>query len=105
MRALTKILVVLLLLTILFFNVTAMGATEKECLSNMTKDSGVSEEKTAVMLMQCSTLFMKGQFGFLQQSTKAHLSFGSKADSLLEYAACEEMTFIFKSYMNHCMNP
>lgn len=90
-----------LLIALLLLSSTALGASETQCLSKMTKAGGLPQERVIHMLVQCSNMYLKGQFGYLQQKTR--LSAGQKGAALMEYAKCEETSKIINDYMKQCM--
>lgn len=72
------------------------------CQEQARIESGLSQQEFTQLMMTCANMYLKGQFGFLQQKTKATLAPWDKADSLIEYAICEEASKAVTDYVKQC---
>lgn len=57
---------------------------------------------TAEILMACNNLYLRGQFGYLQTQTKDKLNYWQKADALITYNKCEEISRDLNIYLKEC---
>lgn len=89
-----------LFLLILLLPSFVWGLSEEKCIKSLSVVTQTSEEKVLEMLVECSNMFLKGQFAYLRQD--ASLTFDQKAEALIEYSLCEQISRDFKAYMKKC---
>lgn len=73
-----------------------------DCQEQARIESGLSQQEFTQLMMTCANMYLKGQFGFLQRKTRSAIAPWDKADSLIEYAICEETSKAVRDYVKQC---
>lgn len=99
----------------------ALAKTETECYKKLAKDTKHSETAITKMIMECNNMFLDGQFIYLgptkvqeklirkrwpakdEEGNDIPVGELEKADKIIFYAKCEEISRNLKIYINQCL--
>lgn len=107
---------VLLTLSVILISLASSAASEAECYKKMPIAVSFSEEQIASMMMECSNLFLEGQFRYMRTSMSKHrqsafaqgldspdiMNASKKAEKLMLYSLCEQNSHLVERWMKEC---